>query len=45
MVLAWNRGAKVAAGIDHPHCQVEPTALADNVHACLAQDFETQTTH
>jgi len=45
MVLAWNSGAKIVAGIDHPYYQVEPTEMANNVHNCLAQDFEIQTTH
>lgn len=45
MVIAWTKGARVVAGIDHTHYQVAPVTLTDNVHANLAMDFDVQTAH
>lgn len=45
MVAAWNRGAKVSAGIEHAHYQAGPHQLASNVHQSLAADFSPSATH
>lgn len=40
MIAAARSGAALAAGVDHPECQVRVEALPENVRAALVSDFD-----
>ena len=39
MIAAWDNGANITAGIDHPHYQVAATELESKLKSALERDF------